>query len=191
MGHVATGWLCERLTTRPRLHTFYHRPTLTLSPKPRLRLPSTVSAASVRPHLSDSHPPTRGIRIDSSIVAPRDPSSIDVDAGFRIDANATGRWKRVNSTHGIFVPSNPRAFVVVHRRAHRRRRRRCVQYPHPRSANHRWRDPTWITLVGTRRRVTNGRLDRFRFLRRHVWLSDLLYCLHIPTVLFLWMPHDT
>ena len=40
------------------------------------------------------------------------PRSVIVDAGFRIDANAAGGWKRAGVTHGIFVPSYPRAFVV-------------------------------------------------------------------------------
>jgi hypothetical protein len=122
---------------------------------------------------SFSHPHNARDKDCASIDAPR--SVIDVDAGFRTDANATGRWKRADATHGIFVPSNPRAFVVVVVVAgafDRVRRRRCVQYPHPRTRR--------ASIGGVIRRGSRwwGHVDGSRmvdwtdFVRRHVWLGD-------------------
>lgn len=132
--------------------------------------------------------PTRGIRIARRSMPDR--SVIDVDAGFRIDANATGRWKRAGATHGIFVPSNPRAFVVVAAGAFDRvRRRRCdasSTHPHPRTRRR-------ASIVGVIRRGSRwwGHVDGSRmvdwtdFVRRHVWLGDTpilfthMYCFFV------------
>jgi len=113
------------------------------------------------------------------------PRSVIVDAGFRIDANAAGGWKRAGVTHGIVVPSYPRAFVVVDV-ARIVGDASSAMRP---SITHRSRSLGCVIRRGSPRR---GHVDEsrmvvwIRVVRCHVWLDDTPILFTHVHITFLW-----